>query len=143
MNHNQKAELILSIVTVLIIAVISGCVENEEQKKSMQNNSLQNATQNTTQNIKNVASIQAPKNITIKVIKFEPNNPCQGCTNLGNYAEETIKIYFPVEYKSGKITSGELKEIACNKMEKFMNNFVKGIEKARKQIDKLKFVKFK
>ena len=40
------------------------------------------------------------------------------------------------------MTSGELKEIACSKMEAFMANFVKGIDEARKQIDKLKFVKF-
>jgi tryptophanyl-tRNA synthetase len=47
------------------------------------------------------------------------------------------------EYKSGRMTSGELKGIACNKMEKFMDNFVKGIKHARKQIYKLNFVKFK
>ena len=46
-------------------------------------------------------------------------------------------------YKSGKMTSGELKDIACAKMEDFMNNFVKGLEEARKQIDDLNFVKFK
>ncbi|MFH0867993.1 MAG: tryptophan--tRNA ligase [Candidatus Woesearchaeota archaeon] len=55
--------------------------------------------------------------------------------------KELNRIY--KEYKSGKMTSGELKEIACDKMEKFMNNFVKDVEKARKNIDKLKFVKFK
>src|SRR3989344_4906021 len=55
--------------------------------------------------------------------------------------KELNKIYN--EYKSGKITSGELKEIACNKMEDFMDNFVKGIEQARKHISKLNFVKFK
>ena len=54
---------------------------------------------------------------------------------------ELNKIYH--EYKSGKMTSGELKEIACAKMEGFMNNFVKGIEQARKHIDRLNFVKFK
>ena len=55
--------------------------------------------------------------------------------------KELDKIYH--EYKSGKMTSGELKEIACNKMEDFMDNFVKGIEHARKHIDRLNFVKFK
>ena len=55
--------------------------------------------------------------------------------------EELDKIYH--EYKSGRMTSGELKEIACNKMEEFMGNLVKGIEHARKHIDKLNFVKFK
>ncbi len=55
--------------------------------------------------------------------------------------KELNKIY--QEYKSGKMTSGELKEIACEKMEEFMNNFVNGIGQARKHIDKLNFVKFK
>lgn len=55
--------------------------------------------------------------------------------------DELNKIY--KEYKSGRMTSGELKEIACDKMEKFMNGFVKGIEQARKHIDRLNFVKFK
>ncbi|MBI2647505.1 tryptophan--tRNA ligase [Candidatus Woesearchaeota archaeon] len=55
--------------------------------------------------------------------------------------EELNKIY--IEYKSGKMTSGELKEISCQKMEDFMNTFNKGIESARKQISHLNFVKFK
>jgi len=54
---------------------------------------------------------------------------------------ELDKIYH--EYKSGKMTSGELKEVACAKMEEFMSSFVKGIEQARKHIDTLNFVKFK
>ena len=53
--------------------------------------------------------------------------------------KELDKIY--KDYKSGKMTSGELKEIACDKMEKFMNDFNKGVDKARKNIGKLKFVK--
>lgn len=55
--------------------------------------------------------------------------------------EELNKIY--VDYKSGKMTSGELKEIACDKMEKFMDSLVKGIEHARENIHQLNFVKFK
>ncbi|MBI2541296.1 tryptophan--tRNA ligase [Candidatus Woesearchaeota archaeon] len=54
---------------------------------------------------------------------------------------ELNKIY--KEYKSGRMTSGELKEIACQKMEEFMDNLVKGIEQARKHIGSLNFVKFK
>ena len=55
--------------------------------------------------------------------------------------KELDKIY--KAYKSGKMTSGELKEIANKKMEKFMNDFNNGIEKARKHLGSLKFVKFK
>ena len=54
--------------------------------------------------------------------------------------KELNKIY--KAYKSGKMTSGEIKKIASNKMEKFMNKFNKDVEKARKQVIKLKFVKF-
>jgi tryptophanyl-tRNA synthetase len=46
------------------------------------------------------------------------------------------------DYKSGKMTSGEIKDIACQKMEAFMNEFNTNVEKARKNIDKLKFIKF-
>ena len=41
--------------------------------------------------------------ISNKSIKFEPARPCQSCTKLGNYAKETIELYFPEEYQSGKI----------------------------------------
>src|SRR3989344_2914834 len=54
---------------------------------------------------------------------------------------ELDRIYH--EYKSGKMTSGELKEIACSKMEEFMEDFVKGLENAKKHLSSLNFVKFK
>ena len=55
--------------------------------------------------------------------------------------KELNKIYNA--YKSGKMTSGEIKQITIEKMEKFMNKFIKDMEKARKQVKSLKFVKFK
>jgi tryptophanyl-tRNA synthetase len=54
--------------------------------------------------------------------------------------KELDKIYR--EYKSGKMSAGEIKEIAVEKMTKFMKDFNKKLEKARKQIDRIKFVKF-
>jgi tryptophanyl-tRNA synthetase len=45
------------------------------------------------------------------------------------------------DYISGKLTSGEIKEIACKKMEIFMLNFNSKLEKAKKEIDKIVFVK--
>jgi tryptophanyl-tRNA synthetase len=45
------------------------------------------------------------------------------------------------KYSSGKLTSGEIKEIACEKMEIFMNNFNSKLEKAKKEIDKVVFIK--
>ena len=47
------------------------------------------------------------------------------------------------DYTSGKMTSGELKEIACEKMTAFMQAFSAGLEKARKQAHALRFVRFK
>jgi len=44
--------------------------------------------------------------------------------------KELDKIY--KDYKKGKMTSGELKEIACKNMEKFMNSFVINLEKSKK-----------
>lgn len=45
------------------------------------------------------------------------------------------------EYKSGRMLTGELKKIGCEKITKFMLDFEKGIEKARKQVKDLKFIK--
>ncbi|PIN80973.1 tryptophan--tRNA ligase [Candidatus Woesearchaeota archaeon CG10_big_fil_rev_8_21_14_0_10_32_9] len=53
---------------------------------------------------------------------------------------ELQKIYD--DYKSGKMLSGELKQLACKKMETFMNDFNNKLEKARKDIDKINILKF-
>jgi len=54
--------------------------------------------------------------------------------------KELKKIYN--DYKSGKMTSGEIKQIACEKITKFMLDFNKKLTKARKIMPKLRFVKF-
>ena len=53
--------------------------------------------------------------------------------------DELNKIY--TEYSMGKMTSGEIKEIACLKLTEFMQHFTEGLEKARKNIDELHFLK--
>ena len=45
------------------------------------------------------------------------------------------------QYKSGKMTSSEIKEIAIKEMTKFMSSFNKKFKKAQKQVHKLKFIK--
>jgi tryptophanyl-tRNA synthetase len=45
--------------------------------------------------------------------------------------------------KSGKLLCGEDKKNCCAMMEKFMKDFESRVGKARKQVDKLKFIKFK
>ena len=44
--------------------------------------------------------------------------------------------------KAGTLLCGDCKNIACDRMEKFMKGLNTGIEKARKQVDRLNFVKF-
>jgi len=46
------------------------------------------------------------------------------------------------QYKTGQMLSSELKAIAIEKMTAFMNDFTEELEKARKQVDKLNFVRF-
>ncbi|MBI1969168.1 tryptophan--tRNA ligase [Candidatus Woesearchaeota archaeon] len=54
--------------------------------------------------------------------------------------KELQEIYYA--YTSGKMTSGEIKQITIEKMEQFMNKLEQGIAKARKRVDDLQFVKF-
>ena len=54
--------------------------------------------------------------------------------------EELNRIYH--EYKSGKMTSGEIKKLAIVKMTCFMNNFNQKLQEARQEVHKLKFVMF-
>ena len=46
------------------------------------------------------------------------------------------------ECKSGKLMCGECKQMACSLITKFMNDFEKKIEKARKDIDKIKIIEW-
>ena len=39
----------------------------------------------------------------VEVYHFHPTNGCRSCTTVGEYAEETVKEYFPGELKSGKL----------------------------------------
>jgi tryptophanyl-tRNA synthetase len=55
--------------------------------------------------------------------------------------KELKKVYN--DCKKGKLLCGEDKKNCCKLMSKFMNELVKNIEKARKNIDKLNFIRFK
>ena len=102
MKHNKKSFLVAGIMMVGIIlsVLFCGCIETEKETDAVTNNS----SQNTTQEIQTTSSIKEPANITLKVIKFEPARPCSSCTLLGNFAKETIELYFQEEYQSGKIS---------------------------------------
>lgn len=52
--------------------------------------------------------------------------------------KELKRIYD--EYKSGRMTTGEIKDITCEKLTVFMKDFEKNFEKARKIVPKLKFI---
>ncbi|MBI3052264.1 tryptophan--tRNA ligase [Candidatus Woesearchaeota archaeon] len=53
--------------------------------------------------------------------------------------QELGRIYR--EYRSGRMTSGEVKEIACQRMTEFMRGLESGIREARGRVSELKFVK--
>lgn len=55
--------------------------------------------------------------------------------------KELDKIYN--EYKSGKMLTSELKQIACEKLTSFMNDFNVRLEKARKSMNALTFISFR
>ena len=52
--------------------------------------------------------------------------------------KELGKIY--QEYSSGRMTSTDIKELAIDKMRKFMSSFEKKFASAQKQVSKIKFV---
>jgi tryptophanyl-tRNA synthetase len=83
---------------------------------------------------------------TIEIQKKEGGDP-EKCMVFEMHKQHLIeddkelkKIYD--NCKAGKLLCGECKNIACDKMEEFMKNFEKGVEQAKKQVDKLNFVKF-
>ena len=82
---------------VLLLLLISGCIAPDPDPGNTSLNTTTPALTTTPAN-----PISVPK--TIKVVKFEPARPCRSCTLLGNYAKETIEVYFPEEYASGQIT---------------------------------------
>jgi tryptophanyl-tRNA synthetase len=53
--------------------------------------------------------------------------------------KELKKIYD--EYKAGRMTTGEIKDITCEKLTEFMKNFERNFEKAKKIVPKLEFFK--
>jgi tryptophanyl-tRNA synthetase len=54
--------------------------------------------------------------------------------------EELERIY--LDYKIGKMNSNEIKELACEKITVFMNKFNSNLEKARDNMDKVRFLEF-
>lgn len=46
------------------------------------------------------------------------------------------------EYRSGRMHSGEMKDIGCDLMTKFLKDFEVRLEKARKQVNRLEFIRF-
>lgn len=54
--------------------------------------------------------------------------------------KELDRIY--QDYKSGKMLTSELKQTACEKITKFMNDFTEKLNKARQKIDTLTFITF-
>ena len=53
--------------------------------------------------------------------------------------EELERIY--KKYKSGRMTTGEMKDLGCKKMTEFMKDFEKKLKKAKKVVPKLIFIR--
>jgi len=102
MNRNQESLLIAGIIIIGLLSalLLCGCIESGKETGDV----TANSQQNTTQDLNTTPSLLDSADITIKVVKFEPTRPCQSCINLGNFAKETIELYYPDEYKSGKIS---------------------------------------
>ena len=83
---------------------------------------------------------------TVEIQKKEGGDP-EKCMIFELYKQHLIeddselqKVYD--ECKAGRLLCGEDKQRCADLMTKFMEDLNKGIEKARKDIDKLNFVKF-
>lgn len=44
----------------------------------------------------------------VEVYHFHPTNGCRSCTTVGQFAEETVKEYYPDEIKKGKLIFGHI-----------------------------------
>ncbi|MBN1455836.1 MAG: hypothetical protein JW945_06275 [Methanomicrobia archaeon] len=86
---------------VLLLLLVCGCIAPDSESDNAAKN---NPTTTTTPALTTTPTTAKAVPDTIKVIKFEPARPCRSCTLLGNYAKETIEVYFPEEYAAGKIT---------------------------------------
>ena len=54
--------------------------------------------------------------------------------------DELNRIY--EEYKAGRMTSAEIKQLACEKITEFMNDFTAKLEKYKRIVKDLNFIKF-
>ena len=102
MNDYRRSSVIAWLIiagVIIAVVVLCGCITPANDAGNATDRSLPNTTLNSTPTPKPLESVQ----LTLTVIKFEPARPCQSCTKLGNYAKETIELYFPGECQSGKI----------------------------------------
>jgi hypothetical protein len=104
-RRNRDSCLIagILIIGISLSLIVCGCIAPANESGTATDTALHNTTLNSTPTPAPTPTPPEPANITLTVIKFEPARPCQSCTKLGNYAKETIELYFPEEYQSGKI----------------------------------------
>jgi len=86
---------------VLLLILLCGCIAPDQEPGNAADNNPKTTASPALTTTPTTANA-APD--TIRVVKFEPTRPCHSCTLLGNYAKETIEVYFPAEYAAGKIT---------------------------------------
>ena len=102
MKGYRRSSVIAGLIiagALIAVVVLCGCIAPANDAGTATDSSLHNTTLDSTPTPTPQESVQ----IILTVMKFEPARPCQSCTKLGNYAKETIELYFPEEYQSGKI----------------------------------------
>ena len=108
--YEEADEMILKtwmlLPAVLVVVLISGCVNQEGSSANAGSNSSIAAAGNAVSYSANIEKLE--------VIHFHGTHQCDSCIAVGKYAEETVNTYFKKELESGKITfahiNGELPE---------------------------------
>ncbi|MFH1239939.1 MAG: nitrophenyl compound nitroreductase subunit ArsF family protein [Candidatus Diapherotrites archaeon] len=95
------------LVFLVILALLSGCIQSNDTTNAEQDQSnieleqyseLDNTPESSDK-------LTLSDNIEkIEIIHFHGTNQCYSCITVGNYAEETVNTYFAEELKSGKIS---------------------------------------
>jgi hypothetical protein len=98
--------LSLFIFVLIFMIMITGC---SNDKSNASGNSVYDLSNDGTS--ETGGSIGAEKDINIdklEIYHFHGTNQCYSCITVGNYAEETVNIYFAEELESGKIVFDHL-----------------------------------
>ncbi|PWR70952.1 nitrophenyl compound nitroreductase subunit ArsF family protein [Methanospirillum lacunae] len=81
-THARRSLFFLIVAVFVGLILVTGCTTPAGQSKT--------------------AGFSSPVE-KVEVYHFHPTNGCRSCTTVGDYAEETVKEYFPNELRNGKL----------------------------------------